>query len=185
MTGMAVMPRESDDWTVDDLVNLPDDGLQYELLDGILVITPPPGPVHQAVIGEFFALLNVACPEHLAVFAAPLEWQPDIHTSMQPDLLVVARDDDIGERNVSQPLMLAVEVLSPSTHRKDRVLKFSKYADADVASYWIIDPAIPAVLAYDLVEGAYVVAGRAQGSESVQLARPFPIMITPAELIDA
>lgn len=44
MTVMAVMPRATDDWTVDDLEQLPDDGLQYELLDGILLVSPAPIP---------------------------------------------------------------------------------------------------------------------------------------------
>lgn len=183
MTTMAVMPRASYDWTVDDLENLPDDGLQYELLDGILLVTPAPIPIHQAAIGELFKALDAACPPHLKVFVAPLDWQPDKRTSLQPDLLVVARDD-IGQKNITRPIVLAVEVLSPSTRRKDRVLKYSKYADSGVASYWIVDPAGPSVIAYDLVEGAYVLAGRARGSDSVQLAQPFPIVITPVELID-
>ncbi len=183
MTTMAVMPRALHDWTVDDLENLPDDGLQYELLDGILLVTPSPVPVHQAVTGELYAVLRDACPKHLKVFFAPLDWQPDRRTSLQPDLLVVARDN-IGDTNLTEPLALAVEVLSPSTRRKDRVLKFSKYADSGVASYWIVDPEVPSVTAYDLVEGAYSQAGRAAGTETLELARPFPVTVRPADLRD-
>jgi Uma2 family endonuclease len=183
MTSMAVMPRASYDWTVDDLKNLPDDGLQYELLDGILLVTPAPIPVHQAVAGELYVVLRASCPKHLKVFFAPLDWQPDRRTSLQPDLLVVARDE-IGVKNITQPLALAVEVLSPSTRRKDRVLKFSKYADSQVASYWIVDPAGPSIEAYDLIDGTYVQAGQAVGAEEVQLNRPFSVTIRPADLID-
>lgn len=103
MTSMAVMPRASDDWTVDDLENLPDDGLQYELLDGILLVTTAPIPVHQAAAGELYVVVRAACPKHLKVFFAPLDWQPDRRTSLQPDLLVIARDD-IGETNITRPL---------------------------------------------------------------------------------
>jgi Uma2 family endonuclease len=183
MDHMAVMPRVSDDWTVDDLENLPDDGLQYELLDGILLVTPAPIPAHQAIAGELYVLLRDACPAEFKVFFAPLDWQPDRRTSLQPDLLVVARDD-IGTKNITQPLPLAVEVLSPSTRRKDRVLKFSKYADCDVASYWIVDPDGPRIEAYDLVDGAYQDAGRAVGNESVTLHHPFSVTLTPALLLD-
>lgn len=183
MTVMAVMPRESYDWTVDDLEDLPDDGLQYELLDGILLVSPAPVPVHQAATGELFKLLDRACPKHLKVFFAPLDWQPDRFTSLQPDVLVVVRDD-IGSKNVTAPLPLAVEVLSPSTRRKDRVLKFSKYADSGVRSYWVVDPAEQSLIAYDLVDGSYVMAGRADGTESITLERPFPVTVVPAELVD-
>ena len=57
MTTMTVMPRESRDWTVDDLDLLPDDGLQYELLDGLLLVPPAPIPVHQRAIGRLLVLL--------------------------------------------------------------------------------------------------------------------------------
>jgi Uma2 family endonuclease len=183
MTVMAVMPRVSDDWTVDDLEHLPDDGLQYELVDGMLLVSPAPNPAHQEVISELCAQLRAVAPKHLKALVAPLDWQPDRHTSLQPDLLVVDRKN-IGKKNISRPLALAVEVLSPSTRRKDRVLKFSKYADAGVASYWIIDPAEPSIEAYNLVDGTYTDAGRASGTESVTLERPFPVTITPADLVD-
>lgn len=183
MTTMALMPRESYDWTVDDLEAIPDDGLQYELLDGILLVTPAPIPVHQGVAGELFALLRAACPNHLKVFFAPLDWQPDRRTSLQPDLLVVARED-IGAKNITKTLALAVEVLSPSTRRKDQVLKFSKYAESGVTSYWIVDPAVPSIVAYDLVAGSYAERGRAHRTETLDLAQPFPITITPANLVD-
>ncbi len=183
MTVMAVMPREAYDWTVDDLEDLPDDGLQYELVDGILLVSPAPIPIHQAVVGELFVLLRQSCPKHLKVFVAPLDWQPDRFTSLQPDVLVVARED-IGAQNITRPLPLAVEVLSPSTRRKDRVLKFSKYADSGVRSYWVVDPDGPSLIAYDLVDGSYVMTGRADGTESITLDNPFPVTVVPAELVD-
>jgi Uma2 family endonuclease len=124
------------DWTVADLDLLPDDGLQYELLDGILLVTPAPVPQHQRAAGRLHLLLGPACPPGLEVFFAPLDWRPDLRTSLQPDLLVV-RDEDIELANIRKPLVLAVEVLSPSTRRKDLVLKRSKYQDAGVSSYWV------------------------------------------------
>jgi Uma2 family endonuclease len=87
-------------------------------------------------------------------------------------------------KNITKPLALAVEVLSPSTRRKDRVLKYSKYADSGVQSYWIVDPAEPSLVAYDLIGGAYVEAGRATAADPVTLLRPFPVTVTPAALID-
>lgn len=109
MTTMAVLPRASHEWTVDDLDQLPDDGLQYELLDGILLVTTAPVPAHQGVAGELYTLLDRVCPKHLKVFFAPLDWQPDRRTSLQPDLLVIARGR-IGIKNITETLALAVEV---------------------------------------------------------------------------
>ena len=116
------MPRDSYDWTVDDLDQVPDDGLQYELLDGMLLVTPAPVPDHQRFARGVFRILDEACPyDRFEVFFAPIDWQPDLRTSLQPDVLVVAKDR-IGAKNITEPLALAVEVLSPSTRRKDMVL---------------------------------------------------------------
>lgn len=178
----AFLPHSVDGWTVADLERLPDDGLQYELLDGVLIVSPAPIPRHQGAIGELFVLLHSACPEELKVFFAPLDWQPDQRNSLQPDLLVVRRDL-IGKKNLTDRLELAVEVLSPSTRRKDLVLKYSKYQDSGVASYWVIDPVEPSITAWDLVDGAYVPAGSATGTESVTLHRPFDVTVTPTQLV--
>ncbi|MGI8677867.1 MAG: Uma2 family endonuclease [Jatrophihabitans sp.] len=179
---MTVMPRESRDWTVDDLDELPDDGLQYELLDGLLLVTPAPIPDHQRFARGIFRLLDAGCPaDRFEVFFAPLDWRPDPWTSLQPDVLVAARDR-IGPKNITEPLALAVEVLSPSTRRKDMVLKRSKYQDAGVMSYWIVDPDGPAVTAYDLRNGKYVEVGAAIGDETIEVELPFPIRITPSAL---
>jgi Uma2 family endonuclease len=182
MTAMPVMPRESRDWTVADLDRLPDDGLQYELLDGMLLVTPAPVPQHQRAAGRLYLRLGNACPPGLEAFFAPLDWRPDIHTSLQPDLLVV-RDEDVEPKNIRKPLVLAVEVLSPSTRRKDLVLKRSKYEDVGVASYWVVDPEEPSVVVYELTDGRYVESGRASGSQELRVEAPFPLVITPSALV--
>src|SRR3954471_14031267 len=92
---MPVMPREGD-WTVDDLRALPDDGLQYELADGVLLVTPAPRPPHQRAAARLFRTLDDACPPHLEVFFAPVDFQPTRRRSLQPDLLVVDKRD-VGE----------------------------------------------------------------------------------------
>ena len=138
MTVMTVMPRESVEWTVDDLDLLPDDGLQYELLDGLLLVSPAPTRRHQRAAFQLGLLLTAFCPPETEVLLAPLDWRPDTRTSLQPDVLV------LGNRNLestpAESMVLVVEVLSPSSRRKDAILKRSKYEDEGIASYWIIDP---------------------------------------------
>ncbi|MGC0143958.1 Uma2 family endonuclease [Pseudactinotalea sp. Z1732] len=182
MTGMTLMPRTGEEWTVDDLDLLPDDGLQYELLDGLLLVSPAPAPLHQRVITRLLLLLHAACPPGYEIFPAPLDWRPDPRTSLQPDLLIV-RNEDVGEHHVSAPLALAVEVLSPATRRKDQVLKRSKYEDAGVRSYWIIDPAEPSVLALDLTDASYSTTAHVSGTERAELEVPFRIGVVPADLV--
>lgn len=179
---MTAMPRTGEEWTVDDLDRLPDDGLQYELLDGLLLVTPAPVLMHQRAIGNLYLNLRRACPPGFEVFLSPVDWRPDLRTSLQPDLLVV-RSEDVAVKNITVPLMLAVEVLSPSTRRKDLVLKRSKYEDSGVQSYWLVDPTEPSVLALGLQDGHYVRAGEAQGSQRLSLQHPFGLDLVPADLV--
>lgn len=180
MTAMTVMPRDGD-WTVDDLVDLPDDGLQYELADGVLLVTPAPRPRHQRTIGNLYVLLRAAVPGELEVFMAPLDFQPTRIRSLQPDLLVVRRTD-VGELNITAPLLLAVEVLSPSTRAKDLLLKKGLYEDSRVASYWVIDPDQETLTAWDLVDGRYVETTSRNAADTFTTDRPYPVSVEVGSL---
>lgn len=104
-------------------------------------------------------------------------------TIVQPDLIVTRRSDVI-ERGIAVGPLLAVEILSPSTRLIDFNLKRSRYEEAGCASYWVIDPAKPSILAWQLQDGAYVEVGRASGEESMSLTQPFPVTVVPARLLD-
>ncbi|CAN5243887.1 Uma2 family endonuclease [soil metagenome] len=181
MTTVTVMPRAGD-WTVDHLDRLPDDGLQYELIDGILLVSPAPVPGHQSVAVGLVVLLHRVCPPHLQVFVSPIDFRPDEATSVQPDVAVVRRGE-VGEQNLVLPPLLVVEVLSPSTRRKDLVLKHSLYADAGVESYWTVDPETPSIICWDLVDGGYVEVARAVATERVTVGRPYRVTLCPTELV--
>jgi Uma2 family endonuclease len=182
MMVMPVMPRVGE-WTVDDLRDLPDDGLQYELADGVLLVTPAPRPRHQRVVGNLFLLLHRQSPPQLEVFVAPLDFQPTRHRSLQPDLLVVRRAE-VGEENVTTGVVLAVEVLSPSTRAKDLVLKRALYEDSGVPSYWVVDPEEPSLLVLELQDGRYVETARATGGDVCELTAPFPVSVRAAALLE-
>jgi Uma2 family endonuclease len=181
MTHVTVMPRDSIEWTVHDLDLLPEDGLRYELLDGTLLVSPAPTRRHQRAVFELGAQLRDVCPPDMEVMVAPLDWRPDQRTSLQPDVLVLAN------RNLESPaedsMNLAVEVLSPSSRRKDAVYKRSKYEDSGIASYWIVDPEAPSITALDLVDGRYVTVGQATGDQALTVEKPYPITIVPTKLI--
>lgn len=180
---MPVMPRGGD-WTVDDLDQLPeDDGLRYELLDGLLLVSPAPVPLHQRAVVNLLVGLHAQRPGNgMQVFVAPLDWRPDRRTSLQPDLLIV-RDEDLNEKNATGALVLAVEVLSPSTRRIDLLSKRDKYQEAGVESYWIVDPQEPSVTVLELRDGVYYETGKAAGGEELDLSVPFPITIVPSALV--
>ena len=179
---MSVMPRDHE-WTVADLAQTPDDGLRYELVDGVLLVSPAPTNRHQIVVGELYLLLRAASPPDVRVMLAPTDYQPTDRRSLQPDLLV-ARRTDVGDVPVSAPLLLAVEVLSPSTRSVDLLLKRGVYAESGVASYWVVDPAVPSVRALRLADGVYVDAGYAEGDEVLRLHEPFAVRMAPQDLLD-
>ena len=180
MTVMTVMPRDGE-WTVEDLRHLPDDGLRYELIDGNLLVNPAPVPLHQSTMLEIAVLLRSACPPDMKVFVAPLDFQPSRVSSVQPDVLVVRRDA-IGPENVRSGVMLAVEVASPSTRKKDRLLKHALYAESGVPSYWIVDPATPSVTVWQLDGDEYGEPVVVTGEEPYEAASPFPVRVVPADL---
>jgi Uma2 family endonuclease len=178
---MTVMPDGATEWTVDDLDRVPDDGLRYELLDGILLVSPTPTRRHQRATLQLGLLLQAVCPPEMEVLVAPLDWRPDRKTSLQPDVLVLGNRDLTS--TAAESMILAVEVLSPSSRRKDAIYKRSKYEDEGVASYWIVDPEAPSILALDLVGGRFETVGEALGDRAVTLEKPFRVTIIPTSLI--
>ena len=146
---MSVLPpllpdRTRRDWTADELRALPDDGNRYEIVDGELLVTPAPSLVHQDAVGELFLLLApYARRNDLHCILAPAEVRFSPNRVVQPDVFVVpfiggrkpARLDDVHR------LILAVEVLSPSSARADRHSKRHLYQSQGVPEYWIVDPA--------------------------------------------
>ena len=92
MSVVTVLPRDHA-WTVKELATLPDDGLRYELVDGTLLVSAAPSKLRQRAVGNLYLLLRAVCPPELEVFLAPTDYQPTASRSLQPDLLVVSRDD--------------------------------------------------------------------------------------------
>lgn len=137
------MPGLRRQWTVADLQSLPDDGRRYEVIDGELYVTPAPAWKHQAAVGDMYRLLD----DYLARYRlgcallAPADVTFSDRRGVQPDLFVVPlvnghrpeRFEDVRR------LLLAVEVLSPSTARADRVAKRTVYREEGVAEYWVVD----------------------------------------------
>ena len=178
---MSVLPRDHL-WTVADLALLPEDGLRYELVDGTLLVSPAPSKVHQRCVLRLGVILDAACPPDLEVLPAPTDYQPTSTRSLQPDLLVVRRDDP-GDGAVTTPLSLAVEVLSPSSRSIDWVLKRELYEQAGVAAYWVVDPAVPSVTIWLLADGHYGEPLVVAGADVLSLDQPFPVRLTPSELL--
>lgn len=182
MGTVTTMPRGRA-FTRQDLDAMPDDGHRYELIDGTLVVTPAPSPRHQIVVGALYRVLTAACPVDLRVLFAPLDVALTTDSVLQPDLLV-ARRADFTSRDLPIAPLLAVEVLSRSTRRVDLTLKRSRYESAGCASYWVVDPDLPSLTAWDLHDGTYVEVGHVVGDEQFDASLPFDVAVVPARLLD-
>jgi Uma2 family endonuclease len=181
MTTVTTMPL-SGDWTVDDLDHLPDDGLRYELVDGVLLVSPSPMARHQVALSALLVQLSNAAPAHLRVLAAPLDIRFSRTRLLQPDIVVLHQDQVTGPKVEGIPL-LAVEVLSPSTRATDLTLKRLVLEEAGVPSYWMVDPGVPALSVLELVDGAYRDVAHVQGQEPYDAMAPFPVRIVAADLV--
>lgn len=139
------MPRlYAERWTADMVRAFPDDGNRYEVIDGELVVTPSPALPHQRVVGALYLILapwtEARGVGDTIMSPADLGLEPD--GLVQPDLFVVPPNDD-GSRprdwHEVTRLLLAIEVLSPSTAREDRGRKRRLFARVGVPEYWIAD----------------------------------------------
>ncbi|WP_131767028.1 Uma2 family endonuclease [Candidatus Protofrankia californiensis] len=187
MVFMAVayedLPIREDGFTVDDLAEMPDDGRLYELVDGVLLVSPAPRWEHQVGCGELTMLLRGACPSDLYVFGPTPDVRKGRRTSVQPDICVVHRTDLVrGERYLAVPV-LVVEVLSPSSVGIDRLLKRDVYARLGVPHYWIVDTDKPSITTLALTGTDYLETGTAHGNQPLKITDPFPLTITPSQLV--
>jgi Uma2 family endonuclease len=141
-TDIMAMPDMARRYTVRDILAFPEDGKRYELIGGELIVSPSPKPRHQVVVGELYALLREYLkPLGLAhcLFMGPADISWDDDNLVQPDLLVVAPDQVSNDWRTYRRLLLAVEVISPSSLRTDRLAKRRLYQANQVETYWIVD----------------------------------------------
>ena len=158
--------------TYADYCALPDDGLRYEIVDGLLFAEPSPRRAHQKAVGNLFAILHAHVRAHGLgeVYVAPFDVILDPRTTVVPDLVFVVRDrlKIVAERGVEGAPDLLVEVLSPGTARRDRVRKLNAYARYGVRHYWLLDPEAKTVEAFELVDGAYRLAAAVGGDDELR-----------------
>ena len=137
------MPAFRRQWTVDDLQDLPDDGQRYEVIDGELFVTPAPSFKHQRALGVLYRLIADYLDREPVgyVFFAPADVVFSPRRGVQPDLFVVPGIDGRSPDSFAEVkrLLLAIETLSPSTARLDRVVKRGLYRDEGVLDFWIVD----------------------------------------------
>lgn len=119
------------------------EGEPVELIYGRLVVSPSPDFLHQTVVGLIYEwLLAIARTTQGRAVIAPFDTELADHSIVQPDVIYLGRGKRSAiKRHLHGPPDLAVEVISASNARRDRVDKLVMYAEFGVAEYWIVDPA--------------------------------------------
>jgi Uma2 family endonuclease len=125
----------------DDYCAIPPDGKRYELIEGLIHVTPAPSPLHQRVSKRLQRLLEAYFEEsgRGEVFDAPIDVILTPHDVVQPDLVVVTDPALVSRRGIEAAPTLVVEVLSPATASYDRTAKAQRYATLGVPHYWLVD----------------------------------------------
>jgi Uma2 family endonuclease len=139
---MALSLAKEEYYTFADWLAL-DESVRAELYDGILVMMAPPSQKHQIVLLALAAQLrDFLKGKPCTVIPAPtgvrLSQKED--SALEPDIIVVCDKSKLDGHICNGAPDLIVEILSPSTARYDRMVKFQKYQQAGVREYWIVDP---------------------------------------------
>ena len=161
---MSLAAQEQRRYTYGDLMQW-DDGVRYELYDGILFAMASPSDVHQTTLFEIGRQLgNFLAGKTCRVYPSPFDVRlfdtaddrpEDSAYVLQPDLMVVCDKSKVDRYGVHGAPDLVIEILSHATRSNDRIRKYNLYEQAGVREYWIVDPDHHMVQIYTLEEGRY------------------------------
>lgn len=148
--------------TAEQFFQLPETNQFIELLDGEVIMSPSPIPEHQDIVFNSGSVLKQAAKQRGGrAFIAPLDVQLDELNVPQPDAIYLAPDSRcvVEEKRLVGVPDLLVEVISPSTTKRDRSDKFLLYERFGVREYWIIDPRDQLVEVWQWKEGRFALLG--------------------------
>ena len=158
------LPMEKKQFTYADCL-MWDESERYEIIDGEAVKMESPSTAHQWVSAELCGQLYTylrgkkcrafAAPFDVRLFEKDGDLPEDVRTVVQPDISVICDLSKIDSHGCKGAPDLVIEILSPSTSRMDRFIKFDLYQRAGVREYWIVDPDTKTVQVHTLEEGHY------------------------------
>ena len=143
------LPLKKESYTFADCLTWPENE-RIELIDGEAVMMSLPSTVHQKISGELFRqLANFLEGKKCEVFFAPFgvrlfekdgDSPENVDTMVEPDISVICDRDKLDRHGCKGAPDLIVEILSPSTQRRDRLIKLELYQRAGVREYWLVSP---------------------------------------------
>jgi Uma2 family endonuclease len=143
------IPESEKEYTFADYLTWPE-GERWEIIDGVAYMQAAPSPAHQLISGELYRqfanyLRDKPCKAYPAPFCVRLtkgdeKNSEDIKKVVEPDITIVCDQSKIDEKGCNGTPDMIVEVISPSSIKNDRILKFNQYERAGVKEYWIVEP---------------------------------------------
>ena len=135
--------KKQGEYTLEDYYALPDER-RVELIDGVIYDMTAPYTTHQYAVGSLYKqIVNFIDKKggSCMPFVSPIDVQLDCdnRTMVQPDVLILCDRSKLLRRCIMGAPDFIIEILSPSTKRKDAHLKLHKYRDAGVREYWMVD----------------------------------------------
>ncbi len=145
--------------TANEYFELPETTTPMQLIEGELIVSPAPLPVHQISVLNCAILLRELI-QGGQVYVAPIDVVLDEGNVVQPDILWIAPDGTASvDRYIQGAPDLVVEVLSPSAARLDRSKKFTLYEQHGVREYWIVDLITRRIEVWTLTDSEYALHG--------------------------
>lgn len=153
--------------TAEEFLALPETNTLMQLIEGELIVSPSPIPLHQDFVFTFAKLVDRLKPNGKVV-VAPMDVYLDKDTVSQPDAFWVAENSRCVQKGTHYEGAhdLIIEILSPSTARFDRSEKFKAYERHGVREYWIVDPLGKYLEVWVLQEGRFTQQGAYGGGEA-------------------
>ena len=170
--GTSQWPMQGN-WRYEDYLRLPDDGRRYEIIHEVVYVANAPSYAHQFAAGMLLTSLTYFVVQRRlgVVLGAPFEVHlSELSRPVQPDILFLSNEQkpaDDAQIFIGAPKLI-VEVISPSSIRLDRRVKFDAYEAAGVAEFWLVDPKTRSVEIYTLSKGEYGLLGQYTGEEVVK-----------------
>lgn len=140
----SMQEKRQGEYTIQDYFAVPED-IRVELIDGVFYDMAAPTFDHQKIAGEIYRQISNYIMDNdgkCEAGIAPIDVQLDCDdkTMVQPDVLILCNNEKILKGRVFGAPDFVLEVISPSTKRKDYFKKLEKYENAGVREYWILDP---------------------------------------------
>lgn len=170
--------KKPGEYTIEDYFAIPDE-IRVELIDGVIYDMAAPTFDHQKIAGEIYRQIanyildnNGECEAGMSPIDVQLDC--DDKTIVQPDVLILCKSEKILKGRVFGAPDFVLEVVSPSTKRKDYYKKLEKYENAGVREYWILDPCKKQLLVFFFEGDIY--------AQFHDLTQPVPVHIYEGKL---